>query len=316
MFTLSKFILFSKLPGNSDSVPNTVKKIKVATMNLYNTNKLWKERFRIIAELIIKHQIDIVGIQEVRTITEEQNRNQMEELMQHLPKYKHIYEPVMNVADPNQNGATVEEGLAIISKHPISNIRTLHQRSTTKNWNNRLCYNAVITKDGTDIDFYVTHQAIDPVDQCTKMKQILEFMNERKDMKQIILGDFNTYYDFPYPMDVLSMNTPQFRTNMFQNKNCEQECQKKKFDECVKAITPISNDLPLTDIWQQLHPLDNGHTFTNYKDQDMSRPDRILYRGGLIADDALVTGDEPLPSDNTVYVSDHRMVVGSFSINE
>jgi exonuclease III len=291
----------------------------VATMNLYNTNKLWKERFQEIADMILKHDIDIVGVQEVRTVLAENNKNQLEYLMEHLPKnYNFIYEPVMNIADPNQNGEIAEEGLAIISKHNIGKVRKLHQRTQVKNWNNRLCLNAlVILDDSSTVDFYVTHQAIDPVDQCTKMKQILDFMNNQE-KHQVILGDFNTYYDFPYPMDILtSVRGPYFRDNMFKNKNCEQDCQRTKFQQCVAAIGSMTNESPFTDIWEHLYPHDPGHTFTNYRDQDMSRPDRILFRKqhDMVVESAQVTGDKPLPADASVYVSDHRMLIATVIIN-
>ncbi|KAL0481501.1 Diguanylate cyclase [Acrasis kona] len=321
VLALSLILMIMNLSAFSKSKTGGRAGVVVATINMYNSNKLWRERLERIAQLIVENNIDIIGLQEVRTIEKEGGLNQLTELMSKLPTdYSYVYEKFMVVGDPNQGGAVVEEGLAIVSKYKINSVRKLHQISKTKNWNNRLCLNGLVDLGFSVLDFYVTHQAIDPVDQCQKMGEVLTFTNHNAMLNQVLLGDFNTYYDFPYPMDLMTSNDGlSFHHNKFQNKNCNQECQKAKFDQCVSILdNKHSNKRPFVDAWEHLKNDEPGHTFTNYKDQDMSRPDRILFRGGVeqdfIAQDIQVIGDTPLPGHGDVYISDHRMVVLQLTI--
>jgi hypothetical protein len=106
----------------------------------------------------------------------------------------------------------------------------------------------------------------------------------------------------------------------YQNKNCEKECQYNKFKLC-KIIFDDNNmksEEKFIDVWTNLKK-SNGFTFTNYKNLDMCRPDRILFRNfnfshSLSPNHVYMLGKKPILIFNNkpVYISDHRFLISDF----
>lgn len=298
--------------------------LRVATINIFNTNSQWKFRLEKLSQLLLNHEIDIVGVQEVRV--SQKFGNQLDYLLNHMtPNYKYVYRKAMNVKFPNEKSGD-EEGLGIITKHEILNTSILQQPSRGKNWNDRLVMNSnIMLNNGYSVSFINTHQGIDPVEQCRQMMGVSKFVDSsylETDIPQIFVGDFNTYFDFEYPVTILTESDySDIKFKASKNPNCNTKCQFDKFNKCQIEISKFRRKYDaFKDVWQLLHPNENGFTFTNYQDQDMSRPDRILFRSStlckLIPISAKVIGDEIIGKDKTkpLFISDHRIVISTFKM--
>lgn len=65
------------------------------------------------------------------------------------------------------------------------------------------------TAPGALVDVFATHWPVSDVEQCSAAAQMLAFMNlvwqrGARRVPQIALGDFNAYFDFEWPVDLLS----------------------------------------------------------------------------------------------------------------
>ena len=145
---------------------------------------------------------------------------------------------------------------------------------------------------------------------------------------QIILGDFNTYFDFQFPMDLLTLNL-KYRDNEMLKQYLLSKCMPLKRQKYL-----FKNDVgPFNDAWKDIYgkDIDVMRTFTNFQDyriEDFTITDRILYRNGKQTKtkqnptqkwnvcDVWIAGDSALNNITRDYFpSDHRTVIAKLYYN-
>ena len=124
---------------------------------------------------------DVISFQEVRSDAKDQ-RNQLTELQELIPQYKHlVYHPVAMVTPPLgrqvPRGWEVE-GLGLLSKHPIimSHIvnHTVGKGSVDRN--KRVVLHAQVDIDEDELDITVVHFSYDKTQQCQNAIDVISYI--------------------------------------------------------------------------------------------------------------------------------------------
>lgn len=148
----------------------------------------------------------MIGFQEVRADAKD-HKNQLTELQELIPKYTHlIYHPVATVSSPlgaDEPPGWEKEGLGLLSKHPItlSHIVNLTVGKTNPDKNKRILLYAQIDIDGEELDVTVVHFSYNKHQQCENAVDLINNLAFRGTQRSVILGDFNAYADFSWPVD-------------------------------------------------------------------------------------------------------------------
>ncbi|KAK3579046.1 hypothetical protein CHS0354_029903 [Potamilus streckersoni] len=258
-----------------------------STYNLWNVMFNWNARKQRIAQMIKEHMPDVVALQEVR-VKGSSGASQLIELKQILPHdYKwHIFHTANNVT-LIKNSVLKEwsaEGIGIISRKPILE-STTHQLSNDHgpDTNRRIILQAaVMMASSVIINVVVVHMSYDRQQQCNNAAELLKHITEHKLHNLVILGDFNTYVDFEWPV---SMLTGEAGT-------------RDKLNPCSKGLGILFPSLPtqigrFKDAWTEIHNDRNvGFTFSNMPTPGYeSRPDRILISSNFQVLDAVLSGN-------------------------
>ena len=148
----------------------------------------------------------MIGFQEVRADAKDQ-RNQLSELQELIPQYKHIvYHSVAMVTPPL--GQQVPpgwemEGVGLLSKHPIimSHVVNLTVGKGSVDKNKRVVLHAQVDIDGDELDVTVVHFSYDKTQQCQNAVDVINYIASTGSERSVLLGDFNVYNDFPWPVD-------------------------------------------------------------------------------------------------------------------
>jgi len=212
----------------------------------------------------------------------------------------------------NEEG-NYEEGLAIFSKFPsvsqTSKKFEIYPHDTDKNERIILC-NLINIEIG-EINFCVTHISYADVVQCRQSSEIFNFVNELEDQSihnkkraTLLIGDFNTYYDYEYPIDLLTHKTQPNQ------------------DKCIPIWRSINfhyektkKGIKFEDVWKLLNPNEKGYTFiSNTTGIDSCRPDRILYSSNswLVPKDIFIV-------DTVIkqfVISDHKALFAIFNTKQ
>ena len=168
------------------------KQIKILNLNLWNYNNFEKRKPKI-TRFIIKHNPDIVVLQEVRDDLKfnKKGENQAKQLNREL-KYPH-YE-FYSVSDkqkerPEQYKHKCREGTAILSKFPI--LKTEKKKLKKHKEDRYTCGNLYIKiKAGKIIDLIAVHFSPHELFSSLHLKETLKSIKKKK-IKPIIIGDFN-----------------------------------------------------------------------------------------------------------------------------
>jgi endonuclease/exonuclease/phosphatase family metal-dependent hydrolase len=186
----------------------------VASYNLWNLNSPMEDRMRQIAAMINAMQLDVVGVQEVRPY---KGAPQLAVLVKDLPGYAYVYQRAQG--GPGHEGE--EEGVGIVYRTAAVSVvsvdyRTLQVSPKSSDLNKRIVLRAVLrpsnARFGETIDFFVAHFSYDAGQQCESVVELAEWIDatERAEPTgqrlQVLTGDFNTYFDFEWPM--LSLTHP------------------------------------------------------------------------------------------------------------
>ncbi|CAG9318352.1 unnamed protein product [Blepharisma stoltei] len=197
---------------------NTPSIIRVQTYNLATAAKHsnWDVRIHKIAQQIKNANPDIIGIQEAcrnpnlgadsmtnfiskifgsSILNKARERNMLDELLELLPEYPYHYSHESMIY---KNGST--EGIAIISRYPIIDVRTAQLTKALGDSEERACLKVTIKHPKKIFSVFNTHMTYDPKGQLKQAQDILNFMNEENDgTPQILLGDMNIrkYYELP-----------------------------------------------------------------------------------------------------------------------
>ena len=180
----------------------------------------WKTRFSRISQMITENTVDIITLQEI--YSNQNNRkhteNQLQYLLSLLPStYKyHHFSTNTDISTNHIDENEILEGLAIISKYPITNINKyfFKERSTDPDdgdMNPRMLLKATINvHNNYVIDIYVTHLTYDKILQCKHVRELLLQIKDHSlsnpAIKHVfITGDLNVYQDYKHPMDLLHL---------------------------------------------------------------------------------------------------------------
>ncbi|KAH9154904.1 hypothetical protein AeRB84_003070 [Aphanomyces euteiches] len=300
--------------------------VKIATYNVWNVNPpngIYDDRWAVyntrmdhLAKFLNEINADIVGLQELRiddTFGPVGDHAQIQHLVHRLDEnYQFVYRAAMSYVNKYVPLERIEEGPAIVSKHPILSSdyvllsRQLHDPNDV---HQRLCLHAAIQVPGYGVvDVYVTHLSLSERSREQTMVEIWEFMQQGKGDMQVLLGDLNA--------------EPQTKGIQFlQGKASLQNVQTDLHDawlELHPEPTPASGD-----------PHDIANAFTFPSDAPIKRIDYVLYRGQGRVTECSIFGQDPTEDtadfpkdkgmlsadrDSTVYASDHRGVVATFSL--
>ena len=216
-----------------------------------------------------------------------------------------------------------DEYLVIATKFEIVDSKSF----TLKNGGGRiLLYASIILPNNIYIDVFHTHLGLNANDHCLNIIEIMNIMNEYKiknsNRLQILLGDFNTYLDYEYPMDILTLNYKNSDNNLLK-KLLHLKCSNIDSNKMVNEYGPLK------DAWDTIYgqKVDVMRTFTNFEDyriEDFTRNDHIFYRHDKTEQetkqwnvcDVWIAGDESLNIDKKqTFPSDHRTVITQFYYN-
>ncbi|XP_045166717.2 uncharacterized protein LOC123530085 isoform X2 [Mercenaria mercenaria] len=215
---------------------------------------------------------DVIALQEVRSSKDPKVANQIVEIKAGLPSYFkwHVFKVANNVSFIDQTIDTdyPGEGIGIISRLPVvdSSVQYLlpHPRDPDKN--KRVIVHArVKDRDETLYDILVVHLSYYRQQQCRNIADITTFITKRRLHNVIILGDFNTYNDYNWPIEIF------LRGRVTKDNPCWK----------VRKDADLSG-LHFKDAWLVVHPKEDGLSFSNMPSPGFeSRPDRILMESKL-----------------------------------
>lgn len=190
----------------------------------------------------------MIGFQEVRADISGL-KNQLSELQTLLsPLYKYAsYHPVTTVAHGPPGWE--REGLGILSKHPIvlSHVIDLKSKANNPDTNKRIMVHVQADVNGDEIDFTLVHLSYDRQQQCQNAIDVINYIASVGSERSVILGDFNAYEDFPWP--VAAMLKGSFDSTS--------ECKPDRFFEPQDS----SRGYGYVDAWKSTE--DKGYTFSN-----------------------------------------------------
>ena len=206
--------------------------LSVATYNLWNVNEPWEARLKAVAALVESLKPDVLALQEVRVVWPGDGAaavNMLDHLASMLPapynKQDHrFYAKVMDMAAEEGR----EEGLGFISRFPLldSQLHWLRPHTSVERFKGRGVLRVKIDAGGRvgPVQVYNTHFGIDDVEQCHSVLDLLDIIQSTADnaagakaradargnggSPQIVVGDFNAYHDFQWPMDWLLRPDP------------------------------------------------------------------------------------------------------------
>jgi len=173
------------------------------------------------------------------------------------------------------------------------------------------------------VDVLVTHVTFVDMEQCNSFVQLLDAMNKAPaGSPQILLGDLNVYFDFEWPVELLTRRLDSF--SISPHNPCRQ-----RFQEILeKEPSVAASSGSFSDAWKVFHtPSDSsGNTFTNFYDhrlEDPSRPDRILFRSSrdsralITVCETQIFGEESFDyGDTKMFISDHRGLLTRFALTK
>lgn len=178
-------------------------KLKILTLNLHTLQeKDIEKKNEVIAKFINENEIDIIFFQEVGQLSSDPiyrgNMKTSNQLLTLFPKLntKYYYDYEFRKKGFDQ----FDEGLAILSKHPIiySNSYFLSNSRSYENWQTRIALKVNIEVKGQQMDLITTHLGWDS--ESEKYSSQLENLLNIIDKNHITLcgGDFNVPYNSVY----------------------------------------------------------------------------------------------------------------------
>ncbi|ETO10996.1 hypothetical protein RFI_26380 [Reticulomyxa filosa] len=305
----------------------------VCTYNLWQIQEPVEQRMKAIGQVIEEYDMDIIAFQEIRHIGNNRNNKlQMDMIVEHLNKKDGNSKPWHYVLSPLKFKETNEvEYLGILTKFDVEIVK--HSQKNLQSGNKERII-MITTLYFKTIDLLVNvwnvHLGLDALGHCMDAIDIWNWSNDQysanhaSNFVQIILGDFNTYFDFEFPLELLTF-TPAHKLEL------KFFLSQKKYNPCFQVFQRYFAQLALSNLsyphfidgllrkYERINTrLDVCETFTNFKDFriiDPTRADRLLFRSPEnIWDvcDAWVIGHQPIGTDAddlVIFPSDHKGVV-------
>ncbi|XP_057296584.1 uncharacterized protein LOC130625495 [Hydractinia symbiolongicarpus] len=263
------------------------REIVVATYNLWNVMYHWEVRKLYISEMLQEIDADIIGFQEVRA-HKDLEHSQLDELQSLLPVYKHKhYEPIHLIENEFSSPAGWEwEGIGYLSKHKANFVDRLNftflKNSPDQNQRLMLYSQFLVHPSDHEVNVAFVHLSYERLQQCLNVAEMLRYLYGSGVENTILLGDFNTYADFHWPVEALSAGRI--------NEEAPSECKVmgKEFDQ--KQYRGYGYNF--LDAWGLINPNHHGYTFSNMPVPGfINRPDRIMAStAGLKINGVLIRG--------------------------
>ena len=277
----------------------------VSTLNLWNLNE-WSARRPAIARVLEALQLDVVALQEVRLQGKESSgvssSSQAHQLLSDIQGLAHVAHEIVD--------AQLQEGLAILSRHRIVS-HELHLL-TDNDHNNKKSHEPVrgvlhaeiSIDDGSASSPHLTvhvfnvHLGIEDLPQCAHVRRLLDIVRSKVGHggPVVLLGDFNAYFDFEWPVDLLTGRLPSDSNALAKLlRPCSDELMKTTSSSDAVAHDTDAQLVVLTDAFEVMYPpekiplkgnldqeeralFNHGYTYgTQTMGHDWSRPDRIMW---------------------------------------
>jgi endonuclease/exonuclease/phosphatase family metal-dependent hydrolase len=245
------------------------------TFNIWNYNRPWPVRRRLIADIIAAHQPDVIALQETRHDWRfERGKGQGEQLAELTG-----YHPTSAVGQVYVPILRVDEGLTILTRsepqRTYLHSLTIYPRDR-EDENQRICLGVGLEIAGTAVDVYDTHFSLSASARLSNAVEVARFIRETSEERPaVVMGDLNAEPD-----------TPPIRFLLGRE---EVEGQTGDFADC----------------WVLANPGQPGYTYGSF--DPVRRIDYVLARNlpiGVSA--ASIVGAEAV---NGVYPSDHMGIV-------
>jgi endonuclease/exonuclease/phosphatase family metal-dependent hydrolase len=163
--------------------------MKLTTLNLQGFTN-WEARKPEILAYLKEADPDIIVFQEVVFIPDQSSYNQVQLLNQELG-YPYEHSAVTRL-QPSHEYATFREGLAVLSKYPVTKTDTIVLKKAEGDEHNRILQLIDVVKDDEQIKLANVHFSLtDVVDYATAhLEETLEIFRTKNE-KRIMAGDFN-----------------------------------------------------------------------------------------------------------------------------
>lgn len=214
----------SSTPEESEISAVETKKLKIGSYNIANGREIYWD-FKVLADDIVKNELDIVGIQEVDQFC---NRSKNSDTMELLKQYTGMqYYAFFKCIDYDGG----EYGTAILSKYPILETKEIELNDGSQVERRLLTY-AKIDVEGKEINFFNTHLTIksDSI-RADEFKIVAENVKDKNNC--ILVGDFNVdaYEEFEVLKPLSYINNPEtdFITHPEGDRKIDNICYSSEF---------------------------------------------------------------------------------------
>ncbi|CAH1784065.1 unnamed protein product [Owenia fusiformis] len=239
--------------------------LQISTFNMWNVMFNWPIRKFGLIQMLTKINPDIIAFQEVRADVRT-GENQINEIQKLLPRYKWSYFHPINDIIPMKNTYLTgweREGIGFLSQYPVikTKIKRLAYHDGPDKNKREILHAQLGLGHGRSIDLIVVHLSYDRQQQCGNTVEIMQYIQENSLKNAIVVGDFNTYNHFEWPVQVLTL--PDITPD----------------NKCYRSARLVkrSEEFVLQDTWKDIHIVQPGFTFSNMPNPGLeSRPDRIL----------------------------------------
>jgi endonuclease/exonuclease/phosphatase family metal-dependent hydrolase len=244
------------------------------TLNIWNYNEPWKQRRRIISDLIMHIDPDVVCLQETRhDFRFERGLGQGQQIASATGM--HATSHVAQVYCPFPR---LDEGLTTLTRQPPLRVmveelsQVPHEREDE---NRRICLGVTVSEGSKNIDVFNTHFSLGEQARVLNARETYSFMTRESSGPAILFGDLNA----------------------------KPETAPLRFLRGETSFDGITGDL--VDCWIEMNPTDPGFTYASFG--PYHRIDYALARNlvGKLRGIEIV-GQE---ATNGVYPSDHLGIV-------
>jgi endonuclease/exonuclease/phosphatase family metal-dependent hydrolase len=288
--------------------PKTPHTLRVASLNLWQpAADTWPRRRAALARLLRDADVDVVALQEARGeprwVDELREACAAEGL--EFPHSRYV---------PGTGGGAggaappgwAEEGVGVLSKFPLPRdddaLAPMPPAARSSDRNPRTALGVLAETPFGNLRVVAAHLSYDRRQQCDSVSTILRpwldaLWGREEALGQVLVGDLNTYPDYEWPLDALTL---------------EPEILRLVGGPCAADAPLVLEGPPFVDAWARTRPLDSGATFPNPETMnlDVARPDRVLARGlGLRPRAAAVLGCDLVEGAKGHAPSDHRLLV-------
>eukprot|EP00039_Didymoeca_costata_P005142 m.78844 g.78844 ORF g.78844 m.78844 type:complete len:472 (-) comp12692_c0_seq4:107-1522(-) len=283
--------------------------LRFATYNLWNVMWQWPARKYKVAGLIASANPHVIGVVEARVDLSSKKAkrfDQLEDLKHLLPKFRYTY-----FAPSTLIRGLEFEGIALLSQVKLQDFHIKNltfKHVPVVDTNTRVLLSATIVLNNWPIHIFLTHLSYHRQQQCENVAQVAKSVlnspalhsNADGGGSVVLMGDLNTYSDFPDPLAILTSGDPITSSNgCFHIWRHAGYIPMKFLGDGV--ITP---PLHFEDCWnvnekndKAFNDLKYGLTFSNLPSPGLvSRPDRMLVtrKGPLTPMHAITIGQGPV----------------------